>query len=249
MNRYLLNLMYDGSEFHGWQIQPKVRTVQAEIERILARINQKPVRIYGAGRTDAKVHATDQYAHFDSEQKLTPAIYKKAINSMLPADIKIKSVFRVKTDFHARYQVNERWYHYLIDRAQNPFLRHYAAFCKNRNPSISFLENAAMFFIGTHDFSSFSKYNPEIKSPICNIQAIRIFTYKNCIVIRVSANRFLHHMVRRMVGTMLMLEQRNLSPAKIKTILEEKNPCQSDVFTAPAEGLYLVKVKYPPNFE
>ena len=248
MKRFLLNLMYDGSELHGWQIQPDTRTVQAIIENKLSQMNRCPITVYGSGRTDSNVHATDQFAHFDSKIDISAQLYKKALNSMLPRDVRVKKVWEVNSNFHARYCAFNRVYHYLIAIKKNPFYRNYSAFFHFTNDPISFFNETSKNFIGEHDFSTFSKFNPTIKSQYCKIQKIHFIPYRNFLIVSISANRFLHNMVRRIVGTLVVLYQRKLPPETIKQLLEQKNPKQTLVYTAPAEGLYLVKVRYPIQF-
>jgi len=207
--RFLLNIQYDGSNFHGWQSQKDVRTVQAEIEKKLSIIHKQHTPIVAAGRTDAKVNATDQYAHFDSEMALPAETYEKALNSLLPDDILIKRANIVPPDFHARYQAYERCYQYLITADSSPFLRSYSYYC-SKLPSLTLINNYAKRFEGEHDFFAFSKFNPDVPNTICHVKKAHFVSYKKGYIFTICANRYLHNMVRRIIGTIFMLAKKDV---------------------------------------
>jgi tRNA pseudouridine38-40 synthase len=243
--RYLLNIQYDGTLFHGWQIQPERRTVQGEIEKALSVIHQHPVVITGAGRTDAKVHATDQYAHFDSEKGIPLASYHKALNGMLTDDVHVKRILSVPDDFHARYDAYQRHYHYILSTKPSPFESNHSYYVQARKLNLQKMETLAKLFIGKHDFSSFSKFNPDIPNPICEVKSCRVIPYKSYILFSISADRFLHNMVRRILGAILTLSYDDSSGTIIEDLLANRLRHSKYKFCVPPQGLYLIKVRYP----
>jgi tRNA pseudouridine38-40 synthase len=237
--------MYDGSKYHGWQVQNHQETVQGVLEKKLSLMHKRKVVITGSGRTDSGVHATDQYAHFDSDLNLSPNIFLKALNSLLPTDIRCKNVFLVPADFHARYQAYERCYHYVITTISSPFFQSYSHFVHCKHLHADLLEQYALQLEGTHDFFTFSKFNPDIPNTICHVKKIRILHYKNSLIISIRADRFLHNMVRRMAGAMIQLSRDKANPNIVADLFEKSIDYQKYHYTLPPQGLYLVDVKYP----
>jgi tRNA pseudouridine38-40 synthase len=240
--------MYDGSKFHGWQIQNNAHTVQSEIEKKLAIITKEQITVVGAGRTDAGVHATDQYAHFDSTLTIPNHNLQKALNSMLMPNIYVKRAGIAAPGFHARYKAYERTYHYLITKNPLPFWQSYSLYHTQRF-SIDSLNTYAKLFLGKHDFFAFSRYNPAIPDTVCEVLKSHFIQYNHGLVYSISADRFLHNMVRRIIGTILMLAADKADPLAILAMLANHTPKQKYIVTFPPHGLYLVKVKYPVSFE
>ncbi len=246
--RYLAKVAYDGTNFCGWQIQKQDRTVQGEIEKAISRIVKHEVPIIGSGRTDAGVHALGQYFHFDLEAGMTPRQLMLAIQSKLNCEIQIKEIFTVTDDFHARFKACQRTYLYVIARTRTPFNRFYKTWFPARRIIFKKLEDCLPYFVGEHDFVSFSKFNPQIKSTICKINSFSFRENTEDIILEISADRFLHNMVRRIVGTMINISHTNVDPQIINDLMEAKSPENKLISTAPAEGLYLLDVDYPSEY-
>lgn len=245
MARYLLRLMYDGTEFYGWQRQKERRSVQGVLEQALADLTGHPTPVTGSGRTDSGVHAIAQYAHFDTDTGLTPEIVHRALNAKLPNDLRVLTVWTAPDDFHARYRATARSYRYLLARKYLPLSRNYTGFLPKVRLFPKRMHELVPVLLGSHDFSSLSKENPSVRNRICELRQLEITDCDVHIRFDVLADRFLHHMVRRIVGTLANLAQQDLGPEVLQRILEERNPRQTLVLTAPAEGLYLTGVCYP----
>lgn len=246
--RYLAKVAYDGTNFSGWQIQKNARTVQGEIEAALFRIAKQKIPIVAAGRTDAGVHALGQYFHFDLLLNMTTVQIKLALQSQIDPDVKILQIYKVTDNFHARYQAYRRTYKYFIGKQRTPFNRLYRSFFPHQQLDVSCLQSYASFFLGKHDFISFRKFNPEIKSTICDILEFTVEETKEDIVITISADRFLHNMVRRIVGTIINLNKDNKPPELIPEFFEAKTPENKLISTAPPQGLFLFDVEYPIKY-
>lgn len=240
--RYLITFSYDGTNFSGYQKQPNKRTVQEEIESVLSRINNKNVSISSTGRTDAKVHALNQKAHFDLDKNWDLNRLKHSLNMLLPSDIYIKNIKKVDNDFHARFNVKKKIYVYKINLGEyNPIDRNYI-YQYNKDLNIDKITMACKYFIGEHDFTSFTKLD-EPKNCIRNIFDLNITFENNLLMIKFEGNGFLRYMVRNIVGTLLAVGEGKIEPQEIKTIIEHKNR-QEAFLTAPPEGLYLYDVYY-----
>lgn len=243
--RILCSCAYDGTNFYGFQIQPELRTVQGEIEKVLTQIHKYPVSIVGASRTDAKVHALNQYFHFDTTLNISQENLKKALNSLLPDDIYITECKVVDDDFHCRYQSTMKEYHYIIDFGPyNPLYRNYRYFYPFSLEKFSFeiLEEASKVFIGKHDFKSFTK-TKTYKNTVRTIYNIDFELQNNLLTIKFIGDGFLHHMVRIIVAMMLSCVQGKYSISDLKQILAGKNR-QLAPEIAPPYGLYLYKIYY-----
>lgn len=245
MQRFLLKLAYDGSQFKGWQIQKRQRTVQRVIEKALKDFTGTKTRITGSGRTDTGVHALAQYAHFDYKGTATPLQMQKGIRRFLPDDVQIIQIYKVSDDFHARYDAYQRCYQYLISKTQTPFNRLYQASFPRKRLNPELIIAAAPFFLGEHDFSSFSKDNPAVPDHVCNVNYSVFEEHDEYYAYTIRANRFLHNMVRRIVGAMLNISHLELDPKIILYWLEQKDAMQTIIYPAPPQGLYLQEVSYP----
>lgn len=246
--RYLAKVSYDGTNFCGWQIQKNGRTIQAEIEKAISQISKQNTPIVGAGRTDAGVHAYGQYFHFDLTNKMTTDQIRLAIQTKLDHDIKICQVYKVKEDFHARYKAVRRSYKYIISKEITPFNRFYKTHFFNLKLNVIKVNECINYFMGNHDFTSFSKFNPEIKSTRCNVKEIKFEEIGTDYVFMISANRFLHNMVRRIVGTIINIVKSEYEPKIISDLIAAKTTENKIITTAPATGLYLFEVEYPKEY-
>lgn len=240
--RYLMNISYDGSNFYGFQKQPNKKTIQGEIEKAIKRSFNQDLIIHGAGRTDAKVHAIDQYAHFDMKLNINTERMKKALNKELQPYIYIKSITIVDEQFHARYNVVEKEYQYLINVGEyNPLQTNYCL-QHNQELNIQKMESSVKCLIGMHDFKSFATNQLEKENHIRNIFDIKIEQKENQIVLTFRGNGFLKHMIRNIVGCLIDIGSEKKDISYLENILNEKTPRLSK--TAPGEGLYLTKIKY-----
>jgi tRNA pseudouridine38-40 synthase len=244
MNRYAIKISYDGSKFHGWQIQKESPTVQECLENALKCISKTNIKVIGAGRTDAGVHALEQIAHFDFDIDIPLPKMKLAIQSKLNHYIKILDLQKVSENFHARFDAILREYFYIITLNPTPFNHHYKAYFHKYKIDPKIFNDCFKYFIGEHDFTSFSKPNPEIKNHICKIHELYMTFDNDDFIIHISANRFLHNMIRRIIGAIVSVSHYNLSPCIISQWLNEKKHNQKNYKTANSNGLYLKKIVY-----
>lgn len=244
--RYKCTVCYDGSQFHGFQTQDNLRTVQVEIENALQVIHKKKINIFACSRTDAGVHAYGQIFHFDSEIDIPEWNMQRAINSRIPNDIYIKKVEKVNDEFHSRYQVSKKEYHYLIDTGEyNPMYRNYRYYPTYRNTNIDAMEEASKVFVGKHDFKSFTK-NHQIDNTVREIYEISFERVGSLVTIKFIGNGFLHNMIRIIVGMLLEVGWGNLKKDDLEYILKQKDRTLAPKI-APASGLYLYQIYYEKN--
>jgi tRNA pseudouridine38-40 synthase len=246
--RIVLGIEYDGSTFHGWQSQSHASSVQQSLETALSEVANHPVRVFCAGRTDTGVHATYQVIHFDSFTQRPEKAWLKGANSLLPDQISIRFVVKVDNDFHARFSALERSYLYVIDnnRVKPAILNNGLTWYRN-NLDISKMNDAANYFIGEHDFSSFRSSQCQSKTAVRNIQLLSCSRNNDYVFIKVTANAFLHHMVRNIAGVLLEIGSGKKLSSWAKSVIDAKDRTVGGV-TARPNGLYLVDVKYPSNY-
>lgn len=257
-----LLIEYDGTNFHGWQKQANLPTIQGELEDALTRITKQPVKITGAGRTDSGVHAAGQAANFSSALRLDESSWVKAINSLLPPDIVIKNAEYVPTEFNARYNAKSKIYQYIILNSDqtSPFLRNFVWHVK-QPLSISSMKDAAGYLTGKHDFSSFRASECSAKSPVRTLDMLEITPQKGDRFIFPSwvsqdknsslpfffftfeARSYLQHMVRNIVGTLIEVGRGRFKPSDIQDILNKKDRCCAGPI-APSHGLFLMEIRY-----
>jgi len=247
MSRLLMKIAYDGTEFYGWQIQKHSRTVQYVLQKALLDFSGDKIKVTGSGRTDTGVHALGQYAHFDYTGNANTEQLRKGLKRFLPEDIQILKIFKVSSDFHARYDAFERCYKYIIANNPTPFNRLYQASFPRKRIQFDILNAASQYFIGKHDFSSFSKDNPAVPDHVCTIKESGFELINDTIVYTIRADRFLHNMVRRIIGLMINISHMELEPDLVLTLLKQKQAKQTLVFPVPPQGLYLTEVLYPKD--
>lgn len=241
--RYKCIVSYDGTMFHGFQVQTNLRTVQEEIENVLKIICKKKITIYPSGRTDTGVHAYGQVFHFDTEIDMPERNMQNAINSRLPRDIYIRHVEKVTKDFHARFSSKQKEYHYMIGLDEyNPLRKNYVFYPSYRNFDIAKMIEASKIFIGEHDFKTFTK-NHKIENTTRIIYSIEFVQTEDTLIIKFKGNGFLHNMVRILVAMLFEVGLNKITKDNLKTILEQKNRVYAPKI-APANGLYLYEVKY-----
>ena len=242
MSRYKIKIQYDGANYFGWQMQSQQRTIQAEIEDALAPLNtDKRVKVTAAGRTDTGVHALGQAAHFDLNTNLKPVQLLKALNARLPHDIRIMEVALKGDEFHARFSAIKRYYSYQCYFGDNLLYRNQSWFINEIDKST--LRMFSQKIMGEHDFLSFSKLNKQLDNTKCNIYQSEWIENDNMLIFNVCGNRFLHHMVRYLVGTMVAGAQGKISLDYFEDLLN--NPQKNvKIFKAPPEGLILIGIDY-----
>ncbi len=243
--RYFIKLSFDGTKFHGWQIQKNATSVQGELNQALEILLKRSVETIGCGRTDTGVHARIFYTHFESEEEIHDIVsLVHRLNAILPHEIAVDSIFPVAPDHHARFSATMRTYEYHIINKKNPFLIGKAWYNINI-PEITELNRFIDVLKEYNDFTSFSKSNTQTFTNNCTIthaewtnenDGHRIFTIK--------ADRFLRNMVRAIVGTLIMSAEKNMNEAQFRNILESKNRSEAGV-SVPAHGLFLTNIEYP----
>ena len=240
-------LAYDGTDFHGWQVQPDRVTVQGELRDALARITGEDVLPQGAGRTDAGVHALAQVASFALAAPIPEANLARALNRTLPASIRVLSATRAGSDFHARHRAQAKTYEYRIFRGEicPPWQARYL-YALNAPLDVEAMQRAAALVLGDHDFSSFAASDSDSRGNVRCLHASHWVQEPPLLLYRARGNGFLHHMVRNLVGTFLEVGRGNLGETDIPVILESRNRHRAGP-TAPARGLFLVNVDYINN--
>lgn len=244
MKNYLLTLCFDGTAYHGWQVQPNADTVQSRLQDAIEQILGARVPITGCSRTDAHVHADMFCCNLRTEKEITPEKLQTALNAVLPRDIAVLSAHEVPQDFHARYDCKGKSYRYLIlNRAvRDPFLENRALHYP-WTLDAEVLHAQAQGFLGTHDFSAFCASKCAVEDKVREIRDCAVIRSGDLVEFRVTGNGFLYNMVRIMVGTLLEIQCGKLPTGAIPQVLESRDRAQAGV-TAPAHGLYLHKVYY-----
>lgn len=243
MGRYFIEIQYNGTNYHGWQIQENANTVQAEINKALSTFLQEEIMVMGCGRTDTGVHAKEFFAHFDTAKTFENDFLTYKLNCLLPKDISCKNIFNVQDDLHARFSATSRTYEYWITPTKNPFLTEYAYFFPQQL-NIHLMNDAAKLLIQQTDFSCFSKSNTDTLTNNCNITFAEWQKTDEKLIFTITADRFLRNMVRAIVGTLLEIGQEKLNKNDLQQIIASKNRSEAGV-SVPAHGLYLTKVTYP----
>lgn len=236
---------YDGTHFHGWQIQPDQRTVQGEIQDRLSKLFGGPIPIIASGRTDTGVHAVGQVVNFHATREITDERLYQALNGMLPQDIAVKKIDTVPDDFHARFDAIRRSYFYRISYTKSPIGRFYTWYMK-RNLDLETLNRAAQYLLGRHDFTSFCVAAHEKENRVCEIYQSEWQQEENGLVYYITGNRFLRTMVRSIVGTIVEMGRGVRPPEAMPEILEAQDRQRAGE-SAPSCGLFLNKVVYADN--
>jgi tRNA pseudouridine38-40 synthase len=245
MARYLMRVMYDGANFRGWQVQCAGRSIQGDLQSAFHQVGIPHPGLAGSGRTDAGVHALAHYAHFDYQGNMSATQLLKALNTKLGDDLLVTGIWPVPDDFHARYKAMSRSYTYLLARNKTPLNRLHTGWLPCRDADLDSLRELAEVLKGRHDFTSLSRDNPLVPNHICEVTKLDITEEAGVVRFDTTADRFLHNMVRRIVGTLVNLAHQGIGPEALRKLMNEKNPRQRLVLTAPAQGLYLTGVQYP----
>lgn len=242
MPRYFLELSYKGTNYSGFQVQQNANSVQAEVEKAFGILHHVPVQLTGSSRTDAGVHALQNYFHFDFEGEIHPQ-WQYKLNAILPPDIVLKALTEVDAEAHSRFDALSREYKYFIYTKKNPFLEDRAFYFPYRVDREK-LQQAADILKEYNDFTSFSKRNTQVKTFQCRIQQAEWVEEGECLVFHVKADRFLRGMVRALTSTMLKVGRGKTSIDEFRAIIEARD-CTKASFAVPAHGLFLVRVEYP----
>jgi len=242
MPRYFLEVSYKGTGYSGFQKQENANTIQSEVEKAFSILHQDKIVLTGSSRTDAGVHALQNFFHFDYDRPVhSQFVYK--INALLPDDIVVVDIREVTDDAHCRFDAASRTYRYRVYQVKDAFVKDSAYYFPYKI-DMEKLREAAGLILQYDDFTSFSKRNTQVKSFICNIEQSEWRQEENLLVYQVKANRFLRGMVRGLTGTMLKAGRDKISMEDLKQIIEGRDCSKAD-FAVPAKGLFLVKVEYP----
>ncbi|MGB5006964.1 MAG: tRNA pseudouridine(38-40) synthase TruA [Ferruginibacter sp.] len=244
MPRYFIEVSYKGTNYSGFQVQLNANSVQAEMEKALEIFYKQRFELTGSSRTDAGVHALQNFFHFDSDLVIKDDAYN--LNAILPGDIVVKRITPVEDKAHCRFDAISRGYHYSIYNQKNPFLADRAYYVPY-TIDVDLLQQAAKEIMRHTDFTSFSKRNTQVKTFRCAISNSEWVQEGDCLVYKVTANRFLRGMVKGLVGTMLLVGKRKISLEAFKAIIESKDCTKAD-FSVHPEGLMLHKVTFPYLF-
>ncbi|MDN3686636.1 tRNA pseudouridine(38-40) synthase TruA [Cyclobacterium jeungdonense] len=241
--RYFIEIAYNGSAYHGWQMQKNAVSVQGCIQQALSTLFQSPISIMGSGRTDTGVHAYQQFAHFDLDFEISKMDFLKRINGLLPDDIAIFDLRPVQENAHARFDAQWRSYSYHISFRKDPFLLGKAWHCYY-DLEVTSMQEATKVLLEYKDFQCFSKIKTNVKTFDCKINNASWEQTDHGLVFHIQANRFLRGMVRAIVGTLVKIGRNHLDGTSLSGIIESKDRKQAGV-AAPACGLYLNEVRYP----
>lgn len=244
IHRYFIYLSFDGSRYHGWQVQPNGISVQEVLETSLSTLLRQKKEVVGAGRTDAGVHAKIMVAHFDHEDELDCVQLKYKLNSLLPRDVAVNNILEVSPELHARFSAVRRTYHYYVHTTKNPF-------CQGKSAEMRYdidfekMNEAAQVLLATKDFAAFCKSKSDAKTTLCDVKE----AHWDCIgegrwCFTISANRFLRNMVRAVVGTLLNVGRGRCTIDEFRRIVNSGSRTEAGE-SVPACGLYLWDVQYP----
>lgn len=245
--RYFIHLSYDGTRYHGWQIQPNGISVEGELERCLSTILRTTIDVVGAGRTDAGVHARHMVAHFDVDD--TQCVIKDCkdlaykLNRILPPDIAVYNIESVSDDMHARFSATARTYHYYVSIRRDPFSRHYT-WLTHFNLDFALMNEAASMLLTHKDFACFCKSHTDVKTTLCDVtEAKWMQTSETEWFFRIRANRFLRNMVRAVVGTLVEVGRHRMTLDEFKQVLESGKRTRAGE-SMPANALFLERIEY-----
>lgn len=243
MQRYFINLSFDGKRYHGWQIQPNGISVQEELQRALSLILRSDTEVTGAGRTDAGVHARTMIAHFDSNESIDSTQLAYRLNRVLPRDIAVNDIYETDNDMHARFSARKRTYRYFIHTKRDPF-------CMSHSVELHYpldfeqMNKAARLLLEAKDFKAFCKSNHDAKTTFCDVSVARwVQSDSTHWYFEISADRFLRNMVRAVVGTLIEVGRGRMSMEKLRKVLAEGTRCDAGE-SMPAHGLFLWEVEY-----
>ena len=243
MARFFITFQYDGSAYHGWQIQPNGDSVQEEMQKALSTLLREPVEVVGAGRTDAGVHASMMVAHFDTDAGFDEEQLAYRLNKILPRDIAVRGIRRVRDDMHARFSAVSRTYHYYIHTHKNPFINDYSCLLHYKL-DVDKMNEAGRFLTTCHDFAAFCKSHTDVKTTLCDVTEARWeWMGDGRLMFTITANRFLRNMVRAVVGTMVDVGRGRLSLEDFQRVVGSRKRTKAGE-SMPAHALFLHDIRY-----
>lgn len=241
--RYFIELSYHGGNYHGWQIQPQAITVQETLEKALSLLLKKSIQVVGCGRTDAGVHASQFFLHFDSEEVIDKSSLKYRLNSFLPVDIAIFRIREVQKEAHARFDALYRKYKYVIDKQKNPFHQGMSMTITS-DLDVDAMNMAAEKMLTYTDFKCFSRSKTDVKNYDCDVSEALWTMHEQELIFEIKANRFLRNMVRAVVGTLLEVGRGKMSVEDFEQVIESRDRTKAGA-SAKAGGLFLTEICYP----
>jgi tRNA pseudouridine38-40 synthase len=248
MARFAAGVEYDGRAYSGWQFQPGLNTVQDVVQRALSRVADSQIDCVCAGRTDAGVHALAQVVHFDSDAVRSDRAWRLGANTYLPTDVSVAWVREVAPHFHARFAATARSYRYVIfNRDSRSALAAGRATWERRPLDAPLMQSAGAVLIGEHDFSAFRAIECQSKSPVRNVERLEVRRQAEWVTLEITANAFLHHMVRNVAGLLMSVGFGESQPERVATVLASRDR-RTNAATASPDGLYLAAVRYPAEF-
>ena len=247
MRNIKLVLEYDGTNYHGWQIQPNLPTIQGTVEDALTKLTKSPVQIIGAGRTDSGVHAEGQVANFHTDVQMPIAAFQKGLNAMLPRDIVVCEAVEVPANFHARFSATSRRYRYtILNRAYPTALSRHRSYFYPAAIDVSQMDALCQSLVGRRDFASFQKAGSDRLDAVCEVYEARCWKTNEHVYVEIEADAFLRGMVRAIVGTVLKYQQCDDAAVQLRRIVEAKDRGTAGP-AVPAYGLSLIHVTYPSS--
>lgn len=245
VKRYFIKFAYDGTNYHGWQVQPNAISVQEVMTNLMSRIFGSDFKLVAAGRTDAGVHAKVMYAHFDTDKVFDCFKLTYKLNNMFPGDISVYGVYQVKSDAHARFDAISRTYDYVLSKEKDIFNRFFYSRI-TFDLDVQKMNEAAKLLLSYTDFTSFSKLHTDVKTNNCDVMKAFWHFEKSKLIFTIKADRFLRNMVRAIVGTLLEVGKGKITEKDFCKIIEDKNRCKAGT-SVNAEGLFLVDIEYPED--
>ncbi|MGY5354353.1 tRNA pseudouridine(38-40) synthase TruA [Wenyingzhuangia sp. IMCC45467] len=245
--RYFAELSYLGKNYHGWQIQPNAISVQEVVQKSLSTLLRTPIEVVAAGRTDAGVHASQMFIHFDTKLELNAEIYCYKMNALLPNDIVFHDIFKVNKDAHTRFDAIKRSYEYKILLGKSPFTTD-TEWQINQQLNVEAMNQAAKHLLDYTNFQCFSRSKTDVRTYNCDITRAEFVKTDDKLVFHISADRFLRNMVRAIVGTLYAVGIGKMEPAYIKEIINSKQRSKAGA-SAPAHGLFLTEIIYPEKIK
>lgn len=240
--RFFIKFSYNGTNYHGWQVQPTAISVQEVLNKALSTILNSKIETVGAGRTDSGVHATEMFAHFDADLEINFENIIHKLNSYLPKDIAVLNIYQVHDDAHARFDAQKRTYEYHINTFKNPFSNELSWYY-HQNLNVDLMNEASKLLLNHKNFQAFSKVHTDVNTFDCKIFYANWTIDNNNIVFTISADRFLRNMVRAIVGTLIYVGLEKISVQQFNEVIISKNRNNAG-FSVPAQGLYLTKIEY-----
>jgi tRNA pseudouridine38-40 synthase len=248
VTRFAACVEYDGRAYSGWQYQPGLHTVQDVLQGALSRVADAPVECVCAGRTDAGVHALGQVVHFDTDAPRSERGFRLGANTYLPPDVSVVWLREAPPHFHARYAATARSYRYVIlNRDSRPGLATGRATWERRPLDAERMQAAAQYLVGEHDLSAFRAIECQAKSPVRRVESLTVSRDRDWVRIDITANAFLHHMVRNVAGLLMSVGQGDSPAERVPAVLAGRDR-KANAATAPPDGLYLAQVRYPAEF-